>query len=322
MKKGIILSYLFIVTSTITQLAWPTTKEELPEPWVTIFVHGILGVDAKTCLANAFQFMTDQIVHTVYAKSVEYMRADPFFTKNQVMQGIGMLPIDLDNYEKGYASGAVARTYNHVLSRCPIKQHTYYYTFGWSGLLSFKARYEDSKKFYLALVELRDQMRKRGIDPKIRLIGYSHGANICLNLGQVYKEEPFASMSLKINELILLGAPIQRETEQLVESPIFKKIYSFYSRSDNVQKKDLFSSQQFFSKRVFCNRREFDLPATLTQIEVRILVEHKPRTTKSKRRIQRKIRESKVTDLTKKSIIKGHSWWLKICRPDIPSCGL
>jgi len=309
------LSYLFIVVITFNQPLCSQSKGSTREAWLTVFVHGIIGVDAKTCFANAFQFLTDQLKHTLYAKSVEYMRSDEFFTRNQAMQSIGLHPIKMDNFEKGYASGAVARTYDHVLSLCPCKQDTYYYTYGWSGLLSFKARYEDAQNFYKALIELRSHMKKQDIEPKIRLIGYSHGANVCLNLVQVAKEETFASIPLEIDELILLGAPIQRETEKLIDSPLFKKIYSFYSRSDCVQKKDLFSSQQFFSKRVFCNRHEFELPATLTQIEIKILTEYKPRKKKAQTTQQDMIREQKATDLTKNSIIKGHSWWLKNMSP-------
>ncbi len=69
------------------------------------------------------------------------------------MQGLGLQPIDLNNYSKGYASGAIARTYDHVLALCPAKQKTHYYTFGWSGLLSFKYRYQDAKDFYQSLVD-------------------------------------------------------------------------------------------------------------------------------------------------------------------------
>ena len=314
MKRSIKIAYLFIVVITFNQLFGNKKAQKTPDTWVTVFIHGIIGIDAQTCFANLFQFITDQLSHTTYAKSVEYMRANQFFMKNQAMQEVGLIPIDLNNFEKGYASGAIARSYDYVLSLCPIKQKTYYYTYGWSGLLSFKARYYDAQRLYQELISLRDEMlKKHNINPKFRLIGYSHGANVCLNLGRIYKEEACSKNPLVIDELILLGAPIQRETERLAGCPIFKKIYSFYSRSDCVQKKDLLSSQQLFSKRVFCKHREFKLPPTLTQVEVKILTEYKSKKKKSKP--TKKIRNKKATDLTKKSVIKGSSWWLKNMSP-------
>ncbi len=313
MKRSILLSCLFIVISINQNLY--ATQNSNPERWIIVFVHGIVGIDAKTCFTNLFQFITDQLVHTTYAKSVGYMRADDFFTQNQAMQGLGLVPIDINNYQKGYACAAIARSYDFILSKSTIKRTCDYYTFGWSGLLSFKARYNDAKSLYTELATLGNTVREHGLNPKIALLGYSHGANVCLNLGQVYKEEPFSSMPLKIDELILVGAPIQRETEKLVASPIFKKIYSFYSRSDHVQKKDLFSSQQIFSNRVFRNHREFKLPPTLTQIEVKISKESLPRKRKHAKTTNNTGVLTKATDLTKRSIIKGRSYRLRNMSP-------
>ena len=303
--------YLF-VASAFLAITTPSFPKEIRDVWVTVFVHGIMGVDAKTCFSNAFQFFTDHISNTAYARAIDHMRTDPFFQKNQAMQNLGLQPIDLKNYEPGYASGAIARTFNHVLSLSPRKQYSLYATFGWSGLLSFKARHSDAQHFYRSLYLLCEKIKSRGLNPKIRLLGYSHGANICLNLADVQQEEPYASMPLEIDELILLGAPIQRETEKLVKHPIFKKVYNFYSRSDYVQKKDMFSSQQFFSKRVFSNRREFTLPASLTQIEVRLLVE-KQRSRRKSKKIAGIV--SKAADVRKKSVLKGHWSGLKNMSP-------
>jgi len=312
-----IYKYLFIVILLCNNTAWCTSeKSEVAEPWITIFVHGIIGLDAKTCLSNAFQFFTDHILNTVYAKSVEYMREDPFFTQNQAMQGKGLVAVDLDNFNKGYGAAAVALCHQHITSLCPSNQKNYYYTYGWSGLLSFKARYQDAKNLYSTLLDIMSEFKKQGINPKLRLIGYSHGANICLNLGLVHAES--LKHSLTVDELILLGAPIQRETEKHVASPLFKKIYSFYSRSDCVQKKDMFTSQQFFSKRVFSNRHEFSLPATLTQIEVKILVENKTLNKKRKRKKTTQedpIKINHAADITDHSIVKGRSWLLKNMSP-------
>jgi len=120
-------------------------------------------------------------------------------------------------------------------------------------------------------------------------------------------------MPLEIDELILLGAPIQRQTERYVASPIFKKIYNFYSRSDHVQKKDLFSSQQLFSKRVFANRREWSLPPSLTQIEVKMLKE-RPNPHKKWHRISESVLHP-AANISKRGIVRGSSWSLQNVSP-------
>lgn len=193
MKKSMVIQYLFIVI-TLFPFTDNCVQKENRDVWVTVFVHGIMGVDAKTCFSNAFQFFTDHISNTAYARAIGHMRADPFFQKNQAMQNIGLQPIDLSNYEKGYAPGAIARTFNHVLSLCPYKQCSLYATFGWSGLLSFKARHRDAQHFYRSLYLLCQKIKSRGLNPKLRLLGYSHGANICLNLADVQQEEPYNTM--------------------------------------------------------------------------------------------------------------------------------
>ena len=59
--------------------------------------------------------------------------------------------------------------------------------------------------------------------------------------------------------LALLGTPIQVETDYLINSPIFKKIYNFYSRADQVQMLDFFSFKRFFSRKKFTKRYNFNI---------------------------------------------------------------
>lgn len=53
---------------------------------------------------------------------------------------------------------------------------------------------------------------------------------------------------LSIDELILLGTPIQQETELFLFSPIFKKIYNVYSTQDSIQQLDWISTKNPVSK--------------------------------------------------------------------------
>lgn len=50
--------------------------------------------------------------------------------------------------------------------------------------------------------------------------------------------------SLLVDELIILGTPIQPQTSHFAHSQTFKKVYNFYSGYDTVQGRDFISSQQ------------------------------------------------------------------------------
>lgn len=52
---------------------------------------------------------------------------------------------------------------------------------------------------------------------------------------------------LQIDELIIFGTPIQPETSWCIHSPIFNKIFNFYSEQDFIQAMDVFSTKQRYS---------------------------------------------------------------------------
>jgi hypothetical protein len=53
--------------------------------------------------------------------------------------------------------------------------------------------------------------------------------------------------NLAIDKLIMLGTPIQPETETFCYAPIFKTVYNFYSDEDQVQKSDWISTKKSLS---------------------------------------------------------------------------
>jgi hypothetical protein len=153
------------------------------------------------------------------------MRLDRHFFKNQAMQGFGFIKIDPTLVERGYSPGAIAGMLNDVTAWSePNKTFdNHYYTYGWTGLLSPSQRYEDAKGLFLGLEKLVAEFKKQGYTPKIRVIGYSHGGNVVLNLGAVHQRVRPDS-DLRIDEAILLGMPVQKETAQFVTDPVFKRI--------------------------------------------------------------------------------------------------
>lgn len=240
--------------------------------WINVFVHGIMSIKPHVSLHNFMKFMVDDVENTIYSRTVEIMRNDPHFYQNQPMQGHGLQEIFLDRIEPGYAPGAIANLHEMVLNdlsqRKPSENH--YYTYGWSGLLSDKARKREAVYFYQSLDREARRMRALGKTPRIRLISYSHGGNFCLNLAYgkpAIKEQA----TLVIDELILMGVPILKETDYLSNDPMFKRIYNIYSRGDRIQKMDIFSCERFGSNRIFKDREDFKVPRNkIIQIQLRM----------------------------------------------------
>ncbi len=266
-----IFFYLYLaIFVAYVPLRTQTPMPQKKETWITIFVHGIMSIKPHVNLDNFLRFMRDDVENTIYSKSVEYMRQDPIFYKNQAMQGIGLIPIDPNHFGKGQACSGLASLLNDTLTMSygpHLDNH--YYSFGWTGLLSPSRRYNDAMELYEALEKEIVKFRAKGINPKIRLIGYSHGGNVVLNLGAVRQKEAVRK-DIVIDETILLGMPVQNETDYLVNDPLFKKIYHVFSTGDRVQKLDFFSYQRFFSQRVFKERNGFKLPKKLVQIQLKL----------------------------------------------------
>ena len=59
----------------------------------------------------------------------------------------------------------------------------------------------------------------------MRVIAYSHGGNLALQLGAVHVTKS-AEEQFTINELFLFGTPVQTETDYLINSPLFNKVYN------------------------------------------------------------------------------------------------
>jgi predicted esterase len=234
---------------------------------ITIFVHGNIGLRQHLSLSNIIRFTKDDVHGTEYAKAVSIMRNDPIFFKMQAMQELGLKRMDPDCIKPGYACGAMALLFEQVNSTVHDTMERNYYTFGWSGITTESARYQAAQELYHALVELVIRYNNSNITPKIRIIGYSHGGNVGLNLGAVneYSRHPFT-----VDELVLLGTPILVETDHLIHSELFERVYHLYSHSDRVQTMDCFSSRRFFSKKTFQSRASFEPPSKLRQIEVRV----------------------------------------------------
>lgn len=281
MNKRLILSLFFVVcvalgimpmagSASATASACAVQQEN--EPWMTVFVHGIISVKPHLSVPNIFKFIRDTVEDTVYYDTVGLMRQDPFFYKAQAMQELGLVAVDPQRVEQGYASGLLAASFESSLAhvgRGSTTNNHRYYTFGWNGILSQSHRYAEARRLYDAIEqESRRLEAELGCKPRVRLVAYSHGGNVCLNLAAVRVKEK-RDLAVMVDELILVGVPIQVETDHYVADPLFKVAYHIYSRDDRIQKMDCFSFNRFFSRRIFDNRPSFKVPEKLTQIQVR-----------------------------------------------------
>jgi pimeloyl-ACP methyl ester carboxylesterase len=268
--KRIVGIFIFLLLPLIATVTRTSQLQDTPEPWVTIFIHGIMSIKPHINLKNIIHLFNDKVEGTLYAKSLECMRRDPFFYQNQAMQAIGLEPVDCENKQPGNATGALANVFNEVsLLSCPTNHKNYFYTYGWSGLISHSDRKKAAQDLYASIIrELKE--RTDIINPRIRVIGYSHGGNVALNMA-LYHPNDSSPNPISIDELILIGTPIQCENDFLITSDLFKRVYNVYSLADRIQALDCFSTQRFFSRKVFTARKHFVLPDKLIQIQIRAM---------------------------------------------------
>lgn len=252
-----------------------TIKEHI----ITVFVHGT--VNAPRTAGDILSALRGNFDNTKYGQKVSSLRNDSFFYQCQAMQGQGLIPIDM-NIEEGNASGMLANIFQISYSRAfPEHSKQSFYTFGWSGALSEFDRLKAAENLYSSLHELIIKHRERGIRLRVNLIGYSHGGTVCLNMSNYYsKKDDFT-----IDNLVLLGTPIQKSSYLKIGSPLFSSIYNIYSNGDSAQTLDWISCDNHeLPKRTFIHKRGSALPSKLKQIKLK-LVEYKE--TNSKGRFKR-----------------------------------
>lgn len=297
--------YLFLIGVSIILPSYPiiesSKKNKEENRWITVSVHGIMSIKPHLTVGNFYRFMNDKVINTLYAKEAEFIRNDPYFQMTQAMQQLGLHEINIDEHPIKNASQALALIFDKVSQKYYPARKNAYYTFGWSGLLSPTQRYHDAHELFLALEHLIQTIQyEHGYTPKIRLIGYSHGGNVILNLASI-KRDYYPTSLLNVDELILIGVPLVTETDFLVTDNMFQKTYHIFSEKDRIQRIDFFSFNRLFSRKKFSGRKGFSLPDNLTQVNIKLM---KP--TKSKRSNDPHIQKLR-RDLSNPSIISGNN---------------
>lgn len=259
----------FIITLlSIGMFSISIAKDAEKEPCnLIVFIHGSIQ-PAEWRWSDVVHVLRNKVEHSLYSKTSYFIRKDPFFYRGQAMQKEGLQPIFLN---KNTAVSA-------IVQMCELQyqwQHDttprLYYTFGWDGIIHRYNRYKASHDLMYALCDELHRLRAQGKDPTITLIAYSHGGNVALNLAVIKDDDPTLFFEpFVVENLVMFATPIQKATDYLIASPLFKNIYHFYSVQDRIQTLDFTSPRQFFSYRIFKKRRDFELPDTLTQVQMRV----------------------------------------------------
>lgn len=170
--------------------------EQVPV-WLNIFIHGSFG-SALGFLSLPSVF-DDKVRGSVYREANKRVRDDEFFYKDQPILKRGLTQFTpsfnrADAHNKFHAVYPLAKAYQTLLEwseseilkkdETQMAQH-YFYTFGWSGLLSQSSRRFEAIRLYNALTEELAAYHARGVYPRLRIIAHSHGGNLSLNLAAI-----------------------------------------------------------------------------------------------------------------------------------------
>lgn len=144
--------------------------------------------------------------------------------------------------------------------------HTFY-LFGWCGSLSFEKRIHWARILYTELKKIvAEYKEKYDVQPVIRIFAHSHGGNVALNLAKLKQPED----EIIIDQLILMGTPVQAQTKKYINHPIFKKIYALYSQLDLLQVADPQGLYYQGNTAPFFSKRRFDTHDKLHQVKIKI----------------------------------------------------
>lgn len=107
-----------------------------------------------------------------------------------------------------------------------------FYLFGWSGDMSPQSRKKAGTELYTALKKVVDAHSKDGMAPPITLFSHSHGGNVALNMKHAFDAD---QNPLIIDKAVFIACPVQKETKDFIQSPLFKTIHSYHSHTDTLQ---------------------------------------------------------------------------------------
>ena len=104
--------------------------------------------------------------------------------------------------------------------------------YSWAGKFDYGECEKASARLYDSLFNaIKEYTAQNRSSPKIRIVTFSYGGNIALNLPK-FKAQ---GKKLVVDELILLAWPVQKSLVSMARDPMFKRIFNVYSPLDIVQ---------------------------------------------------------------------------------------
>lgn len=229
----------------------------IAEQNITIFIHGT--VQSLLFFINPAKNLGPfYYKDSYYLDALNYCRFNSWMIDDQPMHDLGLVEISKQQI-LAYRQGLLLNSENRSKGIYPIAEaydtlnlltnnvENDFYTFGWLGALNSFHRRKSGFEFYLSLCDLL-QTKYKDQDVRVNIIAHSHGGNLALYLAEA---EELYKLGLKVESLVMFGAPIQPETIKFITSDVFKNIINFYSDADVVQKIDIFSTHSWMSKRKF-----------------------------------------------------------------------
>lgn len=143
----------------------------------------------------------------------------------------------------------------------------HFYTFGWpSSVPNATVRKKHGIKLANQLNNLLAWYHQQGVKVNLRIIGFSHGGNVILNMLSVL---PFAHKPEQL-EVVLLAVPVQELTRNHINSPHVCKAYSFYSDADKMQELDIQKLHNWSAHVPWFSAKLFHENDTIIQVNLRI----------------------------------------------------
>lgn len=144
----------------------------------------------------------------------------------------------------------------------------HFYTYGWySSKVRPAHRRMEGQKLFDAITVLLKEYKENYDSITLRLVGVSHGGNVVLHCVRCM---PFLEDGVD-TEVVLLATPIQESTRDFVNSPHLKKVYSFYSDIDWMQRIDMQKCHADAPKKCpIWSRRTFKSSDKVIQIRLKI----------------------------------------------------
>jgi hypothetical protein len=258
MRLSRILLYLCCIVSSVAAWRWYNQSNAVvevlpkkPTVSITVFIHGSIGVELH--IPHMQAITNNQLADNSWCVGVvSRLRNDPICANEQALAHLGLALIPKEKLsavvqdtltaeEAALGKYYIIAAYDAAAKGVGLRDdHTYYATFGWSGLLSQQHRKQAGLALYNELIAFRSWCRAtHGVDPCIRLITHSHGGTVALLLSEA---EELKKQGLHIHLLFMLGVPFHKEIGHCLMSPLFGTIISGYSYGDKIQPRDTFSS--------------------------------------------------------------------------------